>query len=277
MFSGESVEYFYRVLADHYHQMYADWKSEVLRQGEVLDALIRSLLGSAPCRLLDCTCGIGTQAIGLAAKNYRVHATDLVAAAVDRARDEARAFGVTVTFDVADVRALDARVTDVFDAVVSFDNAVSHLLEDADLLAAADQMRRRLRKDGVVLISIRDYDQVIQEKRRSSEERPLPGVVAGTGPLAQPTMPRVFDDASGRRVIFQIWDWTEDERSYRVNHFHLVESEGKWETNCYVTRFRAIQRDELTSILRAAGFSDVRWLMPAESGYYQPIVVAYNR
>lgn len=275
-----SVEEFYNQLADDYHQMYADWRSEVLRQGEVLDILIRRHVSPAPCAVLDCTCGIGTQAIGLATRNYQVHATDLVSAAVERAREESKTFGATMTFDVADVRTLDTRVTGIFDVVLSCDNALSHLLEDDDLLAATVQMRRRLRKDGLLLISIRDYDKVVRERRESggAQTAPLPGVgVPAPVAQSQPTMPRVFDDAQGRRVIFQIWDWAEDERSYTVNHFHMINNFGKWETNCFVTRFRALQRGELGAIFLKAGFADVQWLMPPESGYYQPIAIAFNK
>jgi hypothetical protein len=41
--------------------------------------------------------------------------------------------------------------------------------------------------------------------------------------------------------------------------------------------YRALQRGELTPILQDAGFVDVRWHMPDDFGYYQPIVTAYRR
>jgi SAM-dependent methyltransferase len=273
----DSVEQFYDRLAGDYHLMYADWKSEVMRQGEILDHLIRRYISPAPCAVLDCTCGIGTQAIGLASRNYRVHATDLASAAVERAEQEAKAFGVSIAFDVADVRILEERVSGIFDVVISCDNSLSHLLEDDDLLAAARQIRRRLRKDGILIASIRDYDRVVHERRESRvNEAPLPGIV-GSMSVAQPTMPRVFDDVRGRRVVFQIWDWAEDGRSYAVNHIHMKSKDGVWETNCFVTRFRALQRGDLSDLLLRAGFAEVRWLMPEESGYYQPIAIAFNR
>ena len=39
-------------------------------------------------------------------------------------------------------------------------------------------------------------------------------------------------------------------------------------------RLTAVLRDELHDMLEEAGFSDIDWKMPAESGYYQPIVTA---
>ena len=41
------------------------------------DVMIRRHLGPGPKVVLDCACGIGTQAIGLAACGHRVVATDL--------------------------------------------------------------------------------------------------------------------------------------------------------------------------------------------------------
>ena len=277
---NDSVRQFYGSLARDYHLMYADWRNEVPRQGKLLDGLIRQHLGGKPASVLDCTCGIGTQAIGLATQGYRVHATDLSPEAVARAKREAETFGVTLMSDVADVRALETKVTDVFDVVVSFDNSFSHLLEDADLLKSARQIWARLRMDGLLLISIRDYDQVVQERLQKSKTR-VPGLPGLLPPSAsdktQPTLPRVFDDAEGRRIVFQIWDWADDERSYTVNHFHVIQKPGGWETHCYVSHFRALQRHELSEILHSAGFSEIRWLMPEESGYYQPIVSARKR
>lgn len=273
----DSVLQFYERMRDEYHLLFADWKQEVYRQGEVLDSFIRRHLEPPVRSVLDCTCGIGTQAIGLAARGYAVHATDFTRAAVERAAREARSFGVSMTFDVADIRELDARVSDTFDVVLSCDNALPHLLEDADLLRAARQMRARLRPGGLLLVSIRDYDRLVKgDPEHGTPATPgLPGGGPQTAPeLPRATLPRVLDDADGRRVVFQVWDWTADGRSYTVNLFIVREDAGSWRTTHYATRYRALLRDELSEILRAAGFIDVRWHLPAESGFYQPIVTA---
>jgi hypothetical protein len=41
-----------------------------------------------------------------------------------------------------------------------------------------------------------------------------------------------------------------------------------------VSRFRALRREELGAALLDAGLVDVRWLMPPQSGFYQPLVLA---
>ena len=42
----------------------------------------------------------------------------------------------------------------------------------------------------------------------------------------------------------------------------------------YTTHYRAQRRETLTRALSQAGFGLVTWLMPEESGFYQPIVLA---
>ncbi|MEU2630611.1 class I SAM-dependent methyltransferase, partial [Kitasatospora sp. NPDC007106] len=68
----DPVAGFYDGLAAGYHLIYADWEAGIRRQGAALDALLTDRLGSGPADVLDCACGIGTQAIGLALRGHRV-------------------------------------------------------------------------------------------------------------------------------------------------------------------------------------------------------------
>lgn len=61
---------------------------------------------------------------------------------------------------------------------------------------------------------------------------------------------------------------------YNVSQFIIINSGGQWRTTCATTQYRAILRRELTTVLEQAGFSQIQWLMPDESGYYQPIILA---
>jgi len=246
---------FYQQLAHDYHLIYADWNKAIERQSNTLDRLIRTRTGGPPLDLLDCSCGIGTQAIGLAARGYHVHATDLSPAAVERAAQEAAALGVQMTVGVADVRRLESAVEGTFDVVLSCDNALPHLLTDEDLRQAALAMRAKLRPSGLLVASIRDYDHLILDKPRT-------------------TTPQVFDDAEGRRIVFQVWDWWEDDRGYTVSMFILRDVEGTWKTSRYATTYRALLRAELSAILEQAGFADIRWHVPQDTGFFQPVVTA---
>jgi SAM-dependent methyltransferase len=251
---ADSAASFYDGLADEYHLLFADWDASVRRQGDVLDRLIAGQLGPPPHRVLDCSCGIGTQAIGLAGRGYRVHGTDISPAAVARAEREAARLGVSLTTGVADLRALEA-VEGTFDVVLSCDNAVPHLLADGDLRRAARGMRAKLRPDGLLVVSIRDYDRLIAERPRAE-------------------LPRVFDRPDGRQIAFQVWDWEEDRPVYTVHQYVVREADGAWQTHHQATAYRALRRDELAEIVREAGFVEIRWRLPEETGYYQPILTA---
>ncbi|MFD7620096.1 class I SAM-dependent methyltransferase, partial [Streptomyces sp. NPDC059802] len=67
-----SVRDFYDDLAHDYHLMFRDWDASIAYQAEVLGGLLRQSLGAGPHSVLDCSCGIGTQAIGLALAGHQV-------------------------------------------------------------------------------------------------------------------------------------------------------------------------------------------------------------
>lgn len=246
---------FYDALAPAYHRLFADWADSARRQAAVLDRLIGDLLGPGPHALLDAAAGIGTQAIGLAALGHRVHATDLSPAAIARLRREAAAAGVALTTDIADLRSLATRVGDRFDAVLACDNALPHLLTDADLGLAVANMAATLRPGGLLLASLRDYDRLRLHPPRAEG-------------------PRVFDDPDGRRIAFQVWDWTPDRRGYRLHQFLVVQDGAAWRADHFVVEYRALGRADLATALDAAGLVGTRWHEPETVGYHQPIVTA---
>lgn len=84
-----AVAAFYDGLARDYYLVYGDrWNEAVDRQGAALDRLIRAH-SHAAVDVLDCACGIGTQAIGLAKRGYRVVGSDLSPRELETAIPEA--------------------------------------------------------------------------------------------------------------------------------------------------------------------------------------------
>jgi 2-polyprenyl-3-methyl-5-hydroxy-6-metoxy-1,4-benzoquinol methylase len=127
----------------------------------ILNNLIRVTLSDSrngQISLLDCSCGIGTQAIGLAKNGYVVTATDLSPASIQGALRESESRGIKIAFGVADFRTLISDVPGEFDVVLSADNAIPHLQSDDDLILAGQNMYSKVRQDGLLVVSIRDYD-----------------------------------------------------------------------------------------------------------------------
>jgi len=206
--------------------------------------------------VLDCACGIGTQSLGLARKGFDVTGCDISIGAVQRARSEASKRKLDVSFSVANMVQLSAIQNAGFDAVICIDNSLPHLQTDEDLLQAAQQACGKLRPGGSFIGSIRDYDRLVVER-----------------PANQP--PSFYSDNGSRRIVFQVWDWL-DERRYRFHLYITRNTESAWQTFHFTSTYRAVLRSELQRILEEAGFINIQWLSPSDSGFYQPIFLAHR-
>jgi len=226
------------------------------REGAALTQLIRSEFGpSAPdpsaTRILDAACGTGTQALPLALRGFRVTARDLSPGAIARLRREADARRTSIDAAVADMRHVAASVSGSFDVVVVLDNSIPHLTRDADIATALLEFKRVLRRGGLFICSVRDYDAVTRgvaaihsygERRRGGE---------------------VFR-------LRQEWTW-EDQTHYQVAF--VVEKEGPTGPQPMLTastRYYALSIARLLELMTEGGFTDCRRL---DGVIYQPILI----
>lgn len=250
---AEKILKFYEALAEHYHLIFEDWDSTIERQAAILGGLLASQTSVYPLKVLDCACGIGTQAIGFAAMGHHVVASDLSPAEVKRARYEAECRSLSIPFYFSDMTSLREIVESEFDVVAAMDNALPHL-NAAQLGQAVRAIASKLKPKGLFMASIRDYDKLVLQKPTIQE-------------------PAFYGAHENRRIVHQVWDWI-DEARYVVHLYITVKSDQGWETRHFVSEYRCLLRDELSDVLEDAGFETVHWLMPSESGFYQPIVLA---
>jgi SAM-dependent methyltransferase len=159
MTSGDVTD-FYDQLAEGYHLIFTDWETAIARQAEVIERLLAGHERQVRW-VLDAACGVGTQALGLAAAGYDVTATDVSERSVERCAREAAARGLPIKTQVA------------------------------------------------------------------------------------------------------------------VRHFLLDGCDGAWQVAERRVTYRALRRGERTSALDHAGFTNVAWLMPEDTGFYQPVVTAH--
>lgn len=249
----DEVRDFYDSLAGSYRLIFDDWDEAVQRQSDILGPLLESRIAKKPMRMLDCACGIGTQSLGFAARGHIVSASDLSPGELEQARDEARNRGLKIDFYLCNMISLSEVPHNSFDAVIAMDNTLPHL-DLPQLAAAAKAIAGKLCHGGIFMASIRDYDQLIPQR-----------------PSAQP--PAFYGKQGSRRIVHQVWEWAADD-FYRMHLYITTESNSKWKCLHSTAVYHPIRRDALSSLLFAAGFKSVQWLLPAETRYYQPIVIA---
>jgi len=240
---------FYDNLATHYDKLFEDWHQTTREQATLLSGLFQKYGYDRAAKVLDCACGIGTQAIGLAALGYDVTASDLSEGALKEAKQ--RAENLPLTIKRADFCRLSETFSDPFDVIICMDNALPHMLTTEALERAIRSITHQIRSGGMLVASIRDYDTLLAEK-----------------PAYSP--PYIHETEKGRRVSFQTWAWEGD--LYHLTQY-IIDDEEKLQIRKFDCTYRATRREELTRLLQGCGCK-VTWLFPEDTGFYQPIVIA---
>lgn len=244
------MDSFYDQLAPFYHLVYPDWKASVRLQGEQLSAIIKAEWPGAK-NVLDVSCGIGTQAIGLAMQGFSVRGSDLSEKEIERANREAIEFGEKVSFSVCDMRNASAHHGSGFDVVLSCDNSLPHLLTEQDLLIALKEMSDCTSVGGGCIVTVRDYEN--EERGRN---------------LIKPYGVRI--ENGHRYLLFQIWDF--EGECYDLTFFFVAENlaTGEVKTHAMRSRYYAIATSRLCKLMERAGFMNVRRL---DGVFFQPVLI----
>ena len=243
---------FYDNLASQYDKLFLNWQATIQEQAVILDRLFVDNGFDKSAHILDCACGIGTQAIGLAVQGYNITASDISDGELAEARGRAAKNNVQLPFVNADFCALSETFSEQFDIVICMDNALPHMLTKSALEAAIKSITNQIADDGMFVASIRDYDALLMDK-----------------PPYSP--PYIHKTNKGQRVSFQTWGW--DGEHYKLTQY-IIDDEETLQISKFDCEYRATRREELTNLLVANGCSEVVWKFPEETGFYQPIVIA---
>ena len=248
----EITQTFYDNLASQYDKLFQDWEATTREQAVLLDQLFRDNGFDRTAKILDCACGIGTQAIGLAALGYSVTASDISDGELNEAKMRAKRQNVKVEFAHADFCALGDTFSQTFDIIICMDNALPHMLSESALALAGKSITGQIATGGMFVASIRDYDGLLLTK-----------------PTYSP--PYIHKTENGQRVSFQTWDWEGD--CYKLVQY-IIEDDKTVQGSKFECVYRATRREEITQLLQENGCREVKWLLPEDTGFYQPIVVA---
>lgn len=246
------VQTFYDNMASQYDKLFFDWQATTHEQAAILDKLFKENGFDTSAKVLDCACGIGTQAIGVAALGYPVTASDISDGELAEARVRAANNGVNIRFEHADFCALSETFAEKYEIIICMDNALPHMLTADSLELAVESVVNQLAEGGIFVASIRDYDALLEQK-----------------PTYSP--PYIHKTEKGQRVSFQTWTWEAD--NYKLTQY-IIDDEDSLQIGKFDCEYRATRRAELTKLLLAKGCNEVEWKFPEETGFYQPIVVA---
>lgn len=231
---------FYDAVADDYHLWYRDWDATLEREGLQLRRWLRD---RGVERVLDASCGPGTQAVALAQLGYSVTAADPSAGMLARAQHHAAVCGVLdqIAFVQAGFLDLPGIVDGRFDAVVTKGNALPHLISDMEISRALHNFMHLLRPGGTVVIGMQDFEPFIEDRPRF-----IPG--------------RVHDPEldEAQVITFDIWDWDDGPPlTVTVNSFIVS---GRGEDYRVIKRpviYRALTATEVQVAMLEVGFEDI--------------------
>jgi SAM-dependent methyltransferase len=232
------------VAADDYDDLVSvyDWivPDELLIPEGSAAAFLPYVDGLAPgARVLDCACGTGPLAVGLAQRGLEVVATDASRRMVERTRALAEHAGADLEVRECRWEELPAQGFRPFDAVFCVGNSLAHAEGGDARRAALRAMAGELKPSGVLVLTSRNFELM----------------------RAARTGLQVFDrviERHGRRgvVIYSWWlaDEWEDPHRFDVA-VALLGDDGAVTTHGERLRFWPYSHDMLRDDLRAAGLA----------------------
>jgi 2-polyprenyl-3-methyl-5-hydroxy-6-metoxy-1,4-benzoquinol methylase len=243
---------YYDYFANRYHLILQDVNESIRNQGEQLKKIFEMRAKVKVEKILDCTCGTGIQAISLARSGYIVYGSDISQAELDIAIEETKSRNLQIEYRQADCRYLENVFSFQFDAIISIDNALSHLLSEYDYITAFKSIYDRLHVGGIFLASYRDYNSMLEKKPDWAYA------------------PRVKWEGKKSYVTVRNFEWVDD---ICISHQYFIENDNG-QTKLFYNTYKqwAITREKLSEFAKKLPFSKIEWLLPHETDFYQPIL-----
>ena len=173
-------------------------------------------------RVLDAPCGFGRHSLALARRGFTVTGVDLSETELGRAREHARAAGLTLDLVRQDMR--DMEFSGEFDLALNLFSSIGYFSDDEDRLLL-DRFCTALRPGGVFVLDTRNRDHFI---------RHYPGEETVAVPGGSVRIKNTFDFTTSR--VRQDW-WLEDGRApldqlevrlYSAHELHRMLRPERW-------------------------------------------------
>ncbi|RMG71983.1 MAG: class I SAM-dependent methyltransferase [Chloroflexi bacterium] len=229
---------FYDAIAEHYPYFFRDWQTQLEREGLGLRAIFRN---KGVVRVLDASCGAGTQSVSLATLGFDVVAADPSPGMLRKAQEIAAQYNVSekIEFVRSDFLSLLDVVEPPFDAVISKGNALPHLLLDEEIEMTIRIFYELLRPGGILVIGMRDFAPFMEERPRF-----IPGSIT-------------VDPDDNEFITFDVWEWEDGPPVIATQNLYIIKGKGKdYRAMKRKVVYRPLSTDEVKVVLLEAGFEE---------------------
>ncbi len=203
----------------------------------LLEAAVKTLGPGNP--VLDCSCGIGSDAMALARQGLAVTASDGSHAMVAEARRRSERYGIELPVSQSQWQDLPDRVPGPFDLVLCLGNSIVHTATRTNMVAALAGMRKVLSPAGTLIVDSRNWELLYKARPRIVPAR------------------RVIERKGLRCSSLYIWTIPDDFGSPCTAEIVLLfeDAEGRTSHRRHVIDFVPFRHDDLAAAIRAAGFT----------------------
>jgi SAM-dependent methyltransferase len=203
----------------------------------LLQAAVKTLSPGNP--VLDCSCGIGADAMALARTGLAVTASDGSQSMVDEARRRSQRYGITLPVSQSRWQDLPDRVPGPFDLVLCLGNSIVHTATRANRVAALEGMRKVLSPAGTLIVDSRNWELLYETRPRIVPAR------------------QVIERNGVRCSSLYIWTIPDDAGSPCTAEIVLLfeDAAGRISHRRHVIDFVPFRHDDLADAIRAAGFT----------------------
>lgn len=203
----------------------------------LLEAAVKTLGPGNP--VLDCACGIGSDAMALARRGLVVTACDGSQAMVAETRRRSERYGIAMTVSRSQWQELPNRVPGPFGLVLCLGNSIVHTETRSNRVAALAGMRKVLSPAGTLIVDSRNWELLYETRPRIVPAR------------------RVIERKGLRCNSLYIWTIPDDFESRCTAEIVLLfeDAEGRTSYRRHVIDFVPFRHDDLADTIRAAGFT----------------------
>lgn len=234
-----------------------DWPQPAYQHGKIINELIHSNALEGSLRILDLTCGMGTQSLGLATYGHHLTSIDISKGQLERARSEEKNFPVAhaINWIEGDSTHPTQYVTGTFDVAFSFGTSLPLLGSEQAIEISMKETFSLLKSGGLLLISMIDHAEVRKTKPYLLE----------TGPL---------NHNNKKGVYLETANWLDDGKRYQSNIIFVWTSPKHEHAHYSFPPLAAITKDEFIQILEKIGFIDIKFQNVNEVEIQYPIYIA---